>query len=297
MSSLAARGRLNVRVSGSPSQTRSATATTTATAAPMRWDRDCSTTHSSSWWMGVPLRRLSATIVDASSAVDGWVWSVAGGEWDDAGCASLLDCDETSYMDGLPQSHRRAFLRNHAMTRVLLSAQWVTHPRELALTRDSGGKPRFADPTDCHFNLSHSDSFGALGVSRVPVGIDIECARHIDYRRLAHRLFPNEARRLSEQSGAVADNLAFARLWTAKESYLKALGCGLRKPLNSFTLHIDSRGRAHGLACPAPASMGAGCKFFSMDGDGDCGYVGTLAVLQPDNPSLTSATPEYGTGT
>jgi 4'-phosphopantetheinyl transferase len=185
-------------------------------------------------------------------------------------------------MGGLPQPHRRDFLRNHAMMRVLLSAQWAMHPRELALTRDSGGKPRFADPIDRHFNLSHSDAFGALAVSRAPVGIDIECPRHIDYRRLAYRLFPNEARWLSAQPDAIADNLTFARLWTAKESYLKALGCGLRKPLNSFTLQIDAHGRAYGLACPAPASLGVGCKFLSMDGDVDCRYVGTLAILQPD---------------
>jgi 4'-phosphopantetheinyl transferase len=246
----------------------------------MRWDQDCSTTHFSLWWTGVHLRQLRATIADANSAVDGWVWSISGGEWDDAGCASLLNRDETSYMEGLPQARRRQFLRNHAMLRVLLGAQQLTHPRELALTRHSGGKPRFADPTDRHFNLSHSDSFGALGVSRAPIGIDIECPRHINYRRLAHRLFPNEARFLPEHRDAIEDNLAFARLWTAKESYLKALGCGLSKPLNSFTLQIDSRGRAHGLVCPDPASSGADCKFFSMDGVADCPYVGTLAVLQ-----------------
>jgi 4'-phosphopantetheinyl transferase len=196
-------------------------------------------------------------------------------------------------MGGLPQPGRRAFLRNHAMMRVLLSAQWEMHPRDLALTRDSEGKPRFADMTDRHFNLSHSGSFGALGISRAPLGIDIECAGHIDYRRLAHRLFPNEARCLPEQADAIADNLAFARLWTAKESYLKALGCGLSKPLNSFTLQIDSRGRAHGVACPAPESLGAGCRFFSLDGDADCRYVGTLAVLQPGDSSLA----ERNTGT
>lgn len=42
-------------------------------------------------------------------------------------------------MDGLPLARRRQFLRNHAMLRVLLSAQQLKHPRELAPTRDSGG--------------------------------------------------------------------------------------------------------------------------------------------------------------
>ena len=171
MSSLAPSGRPDVRGSAARPQTRSA--------APMRWDRDRSTTHSSPWWTGVPLRRLS-TAADAGP-IDGWIWSVAGGEWDDASCASLLDHDETSAMIGLPQPHRHAFLRNHAMMRVLLGEQQARHPQELALTRDGGGKPRFADPTDRHFNLSHSGSFGALGVGFSPVGVDIECPRHINY--------------------------------------------------------------------------------------------------------------------
>jgi len=85
------------------------------------------------------------------------------------------------------------------------------------------GKPYV--PSGACFNLSHSGDIAALGISDSPIGIDIEQWRAADYLRLGKRIFhPHELECFKNTGG---DEAAFFQLWTAKESYLKALGCGL----------------------------------------------------------------------
>lgn len=149
----------------------------------------------------------------------------------------------------MPDGNRAGAARHHAMMRVLLAERMALLPRALRLIRDARGKPRFADTDESHFNLSHSASYGALALSAVPVGVDIEYPRGADYRRLAQRLFPYEAGQLQHSAVMGADKLSFARLWTAKEAYVKAVGSGLTNHAIDVRLTIDRYGRALGLAC------------------------------------------------
>ena len=91
--------------------------------------------------------------------------------------------------------------------------------------RDGNGKPVLQNSA-LHFNLSHSGDFVACAVYDSPVGIDIEALRDIS---------PTALKRIctaQEQAYICADNsfdsARFLQVWTAKEAYLKYLGCGLR---------------------------------------------------------------------
>lgn len=98
---------------------------------------------------------------------------------------------------------------------------------------DSMGKPYL--PEGPFFNLSHSGDKVVLLVSDRPSGIDIEQIAPWS-EAVAKRVFtPREQEWLKSQSGTDA----FYRLWTAKESIMKALGLGFRLPPESFEIRTN----------------------------------------------------------
>ena len=115
----------------------------------------------------------------------------------------------------------------------------ITPP--LPLCADADGKPRLCAGELC-FNLSHSGDFAACAVSSAPVGVDIQKTGPRT-ARVARRVFRPEELRMIESS-ADQDN-CFTMLWALKESYLKYLGTGLRRGMDSFAVCLDGGGRAH----------------------------------------------------
>ncbi len=106
---------------------------------------------------------------------------------------------------------------------------------ELIFEKNADGKPYLKNHPEIFFNLSHSGEYAALAVSDKEIGIDIEKLQ-IGKRKLAHRFF-------SEEEYAALDvawsDSAFTRTWTRKESYIKAVGMGMRMPLNEFSTVED----------------------------------------------------------
>lgn len=102
------------------------------------------------------------------------------------------------------------------------------------------GKPRIARPKGLFFNVSHSGGYALLALADCEVGCDIQCVKQTD-PRLARRYFAPEEADVIENAGDNADEL-FCRYWTVKESYLKAIGCGLSRALNSFTVRFTDGG-------------------------------------------------------
>ena len=104
--------------------------------------------------------------------------------------------------------------------------------KNLTFLKNEDGKPSIAELPDYHYNLSHSKEYVVLVTDKCPVGIDIEALR-TGYQKLAARFFsPEEAELLKEHW---SDDL-FTKLWTRKESYLKAAGFGMRMPLDGFSI-------------------------------------------------------------
>lgn len=111
---------------------------------------------------------------------------------------------------------------------------------EVTVEREWGAKPRLVSPAGWYFNLSHSGEWTCLALSDGEVGIDIQQERPVDMR-LATRFFTAEEQAALQGAGERAEEL-FYRLWTVKEAYLKALGTGLNRPLNSFSVRFGAGG-------------------------------------------------------
>ena len=98
--------------------------------------------------------------------------------------------------------------------------------RQLTLRTGPHGKPRLAGQPRLHFNLSHAGPWLLCALHDRPVGIDVEEERLQAPLPAELIMTPEELR----HHGTLAPGAArahFFRLWTLKESLLKALGTGL----------------------------------------------------------------------
>lgn len=103
------------------------------------------------------------------------------------------------------------------------------------------GKPFLRDPYGLHFNCAHAGGWALCALARHPVGADIERSTgRPDYTVLSV-CHPDEARFVMSFEEP-ARTAAFYRFWTRKEAYLKALGTGLSRGLDSFSISESEDG-------------------------------------------------------
>jgi 4'-phosphopantetheinyl transferase len=140
------------------------------------------------------------------------------------------------------QRHHDAFVAARAGLRNTLS-RYVRLPADsLAFRYGDAGKPELLEMPqqiaggEVAFNLSHSGDWAILAVARRgPLGVDIERTREMnDAAGLARRYFSAAEVAVWESLASTEQTTAFFRCWTRKEAYLKALGDGLRAPLDQF---------------------------------------------------------------
>lgn len=127
-------------------------------------------------------------------------------------------------------------LYGELMVRHFLWTQLSIKNEQVELLKTDEGKP-YIQGFPIHFNISHAEDFVVCAFSDQEIGIDIEQIKEIDLG-IAKRFFC-----LSEYEDLLTQKTVnqldyFYSLWTLKESYMKWLGAGMSKPLNSFCFKI-----------------------------------------------------------
>jgi 4'-phosphopantetheinyl transferase len=178
-----------------------------------------------------------------SGEIHVWRIDLAAGAGSPA-AATLLSSDERERAARLLCEHKRTrFIAGRSALRRLLGQYLDKAPQALVFRYGPHGKPALvigASETILTFNFSHSEDLALLAVATDrEVGIDIEYRhRHISVAPFArHILSENEAaslQRLPEEQ----HQQALLTAWTRKEAYVKALGEGLARSLNSFSTGI-----------------------------------------------------------
>lgn len=102
------------------------------------------------------------------------------------------------------------------------------------ICRNKYGKPFFKNIDGIHFNISHSGNGIAAIISNKNVGIDIEKHENIDLS-IAKRFFTNDEYKYIVEKDDESKK-RFYKVWTLKESYIKAIGIGMSCPLDSFSV-------------------------------------------------------------
>lgn len=108
---------------------------------------------------------------------------------------------------------------------------------QVQFVTNSFGKPMLKNVEQIHFNLSHSGDWVVCGVSDAPIGIDVETIKIKDLI-IAKRFFTEDEYKDILRQPEEEKIKYFFKLWTLKESYVKAEGKGLSIPLNSFSFRV-----------------------------------------------------------
>jgi 4'-phosphopantetheinyl transferase len=164
-----------------------------------------------------------------------------------AALALLNDEERAQHQRYIPPAKRHEYLVTRVLVRTVLGKALGRAPAALRFVRNEWGCPALEPDSyssPIHFNISHTDGLVVCLVStEYRVGVDTELlARAPALLGLAPRVFaPAE---LSDLDALPEDERAqrAVRLWTLKESYIKARGMGLALALDGFAFRFDESG-------------------------------------------------------
>lgn len=138
------------------------------------------------------------------------------------------------------EKDRHAFIIRQAVLKELLEGYLDIKAEEVYFEFDEYGKPRMDAGVEMHFNLSHSDGMVMYAFSKdQDVGVDIERMREgVEFDKIVENYFSDIERDV--YFGFRRDERAksFYTGWTRKEAYLKAIGLGLSKSLDKFSVSM-----------------------------------------------------------
>lgn len=126
--------------------------------------------------------------------------------------------------------------------RLILSRYLQVPPAELRFAAGQYGKPAIEWPqTDIDFNVSHSESDLVVAVTRnQAIGVDIEGLRPLDdLPALVKTCLADEERSYWSALPEKDKLSSFYHFWTAKEAWVKAVGCGIGIGLETCVLALD----------------------------------------------------------
>lgn len=178
--------------------------------------------------------------------VHAWAFALEADAAIHARCGALLDAGERDRAGRFHfDVHRDRFVLAHGLVRHVLARYAGTDPRALVFKTAAQGKPALEGLAGVSFNLSHSHERGLLAVSaNRDLGADVEHERdEVDMLGIAGSyFFRSELESIRSAADPAELRRRFFRYWTAKESALKAQGCGLGFPLDKFEVVFEANG-------------------------------------------------------
>jgi 4'-phosphopantetheinyl transferase len=159
------------------------------------------------------------------------------------------------------------------LARYLICQKLNLKNQQLQFGKNQYGKPFLVNGRSVCFNISHSGEWVVCALSSLPVGIDVEKMGPVD-DALGERIFTHDEYRVLRAKSSSEQRSCFYKLWTLKESFIKAIGKGLSIPLTSFSISFDQ-----GERISVKTESGTGDWFFKQYDWGEeyqlavCAYV------------------------
>ena len=119
----------------------------------------------------------------------------------------------------------------------LLSGILDISPQEVTFQYTKQNKPLLKYHDDLFFNIAHSGKYVIVSIANTQIGCDIEKVISIDYNA-ASTFMSNEEHGYFLKLHPNFKKDYYFRLWTIKESYIKATGLGFTEELSSLTCTI-----------------------------------------------------------
>lgn len=156
----------------------------------------------------------------------------------------MLSLEETARANRFYfEKDKNRFILGRGGLRKILSFYLQTKPEKLQIEVTKDGKPFLgnSEHASITFNLSHSDDLALIAVSlHREIGIDLERLRPLtDLQHMIRRFFSSGECSAILSLPEEKQSAAFFQHWTAKEACLKAMGTGIRRPLNQVELLLN----------------------------------------------------------
>ena len=167
------------------------------------------------------------------------------------------------------------FILSRGLLRRILAECLNIEPSALQFSRNKQGKPFLADGT-LEFNVSHSRDRLLIAVTAGrAVGIDIEFRRSgLNMESIAKRWFAPAEQKFFHSLENPSDG--FFEIWAKKEAYVKALGLGIYKELNTFAVPTGEK--------PFSANISNDARWFFKTLEIDSGYAAAVVSEAPPVP-------------
>lgn len=195
----------------------------------------------------------------------------------------LLSADERTHAENIQaEQERDHYIIGRGALRTILARYLGISPEQVQLEYNAHGKPTLPGNIPLRFNLAHSNDLMVVAVTlQREIGIDIEHLHLMpEAQNIANRIFTKteikSLRNLPESQRLEG----FFIHWVCKEAYLKALGNGFARPLDSFEI-LSTLRRPSGLLKVFDDPSESKRWFFQVFRPSD-GYVAAIAVEQKD---------------
>ncbi|OYT16435.1 MAG: hypothetical protein B7C24_07715 [Bacteroidetes bacterium 4572_77] len=137
-----------------------------------------------------------------------------------------------------PSDQQRSLMA-HLIWRSFYSDLYQKEWNSFELLYNKQEKPSIKNHAQAFFNISHSGNQIVVVFSDKEIGVDVEKNKG-DRRKLNKRVFTKEEiGDMKKQTSLVLEIAYFYRLWSLKESYMKAIGKGMSLNLKSFSFKED----------------------------------------------------------
>ncbi|MFA7256812.1 MAG: 4'-phosphopantetheinyl transferase superfamily protein [Kiritimatiellales bacterium] len=206
------------------------------------------------------------------------VWNIRLSDYhSDIGfCRDLLSNEELERAAKFINSRdAEGFILCRGLLRRILADCLKTEPSGLKFNRNAQGKP-FLENGKLEFNVSHSRDRLLIAVtSGRAVGVDIEFRRSgLNMESIAKRWFAPEEQAFFQ---TLEDpEQGFFEIWAKKEAYVKALGVGIYKDLNTFAVPLGEE--------PFFPMFGKNGQWFFQTLEIDSGYAAAVVSEAPPVP-------------
>ena len=151
--------------------------------------------------------------------------------------------NEFQYLDD-----KLSFTKCRSILRSTLSKWLNCGPSEINIIHRENGKPYLEHSKVIEFNITHTKGLAAIAFSiDSEIGIDVEnLNREINLDQVAKKVFTKSEQSLIDSNNQKDKKKMFYRLWTSKESYLKATGLGLRVDPRKISVDPPIENKKHG---------------------------------------------------
>lgn len=133
-----------------------------------------------------------------------------------------------------------SFIAARGILRTILGGYLKVKPQDIVFQQNQYGK-LYLDSSPLQFNLSHSHDLAIfIFTLNNPVGVDVEFIRDdYEFTDIAKRFFSKSE--VNELFSLPKDKqlYGFFNCWTRKEAFIKALGVGLFKELDKFSVGVS----------------------------------------------------------